>query len=183
MKFRAIIAFLFLSFGLSFCTPIDSVSPEQCAGGDWAGIGYSDGKSGRSEGYFARHQEACAKVGITPDITAWRSGRARGLREYCTPQNAYEVGRSGSELSNVCPASAVTELNRANAKGRKYHAIGREISNLRTQSNDIDTKLFFLGTPQDKEQRRERQELLRQQEQIKTRISTLELERIDYSVL
>lgn len=77
----------------------------------------------------------------------------------------------------------MTELNRSNAKGLKYYAIGREISKLRTQSNDIDTKLFFLGTPQNEEQQRERRQLLKEQEKIKARISNLELQRIDYSVL
>jgi len=171
-----------LLFGLAACEPIDSVSPEQCQAGDWASIGFADGKAGRSEAYFARHQEACAKIGITPNSAAWSTGRTRGLQEYCTPQNAYQVGRNGSELSNVCPATALVELNRANAKGRKYYAIGREISNLRTRSNDIDTKLFFLGTPQNEEQQRERRQLLNEQERIKSQISRLELERIDYSV-
>ncbi|MEM8541584.1 MAG: DUF2799 domain-containing protein [Pseudomonadota bacterium] len=181
LRLRFFWAFGFV--GLVACGPIDSVSPEQCQAGDWSNIGFADGKAGRSEAYVSRHQEACAKVGITPDTTAWIAGRTRGLQQYCTPQNAYSIGRDGTELSNVCSGSVVTELNRANAKGLKYHALGREISSLRTRSSDIDTKLFFLGTPQTEEQAQERRQLLREQEKIKTRISDLELQRIDYSVL
>lgn len=169
--------------GFVACGPIDSVSPEQCQAGDWAVIGFADGKAGRSEATISRHQDACAKVGITPDAAAWTAGHTRGLQQYCTPQNAYSIGRDGTELSNVCRGSIVTELNRANAKGLKYHALGREISSLRTRSSDIDTKLFFLGTPQTKEQAREQRRLLEEQNRIKTRISNLELQRIDYSVL
>lgn len=183
MTLRALVAVSSITIGLAACEPADTVSPEQCQGGDWTSIGFADGKAGRSEGYLSRHQEACAKVGITPSAAAWLAGRKSGLREYCTPQSAYQVGRKGSELSKVCVGPAITELDRANAKGRKYHAIGREISNLRTKSSDIDTKLFFMGTPRDEEQQRERRQLLREQDQIKGRISRLELERIDYSVL
>lgn len=183
MVFRAFLWTALAAIGLVSCGPIDSVSPEQCQGGDWTSIGFTDGKAGRSEGYFSRHQEACGKVGITPDLAAWSAGRARGLQQYCTPQNAYQVGRNGNELSSVCTGSNMTELNRSNAKGLKYYAIGREISKLRTQSNDIDTKLFFLGKPQNEEQQRERRQLLKEQEKIKARISNLELQRIDYSVL
>lgn len=183
MKGQIFIACSMIAFGCASCAPIESVSPQQCEGGDWTGIGFADGQAGRSAEYVSRHQDACAKVGIAPNVTAWRAGRERGLKTYCTPQNAYQVGRDGSDLSGVCPASAAIDLNRANAQGRKYHAIGREISSLRTKSSDIDTKLFFLGTPQNEEQARERRRLLREQEQIKTRISRLELERIDYSAL
>lgn len=174
---------LFVAVSLVGCGPIDSVSPEQCQAGDWTSIGFADGKAGRSESYFSRHQDACAKVGLSPNIAAWSAGRARGVQQYCTPQNAYSVGRKGSEVSNVCSGPSVTEINRANAKGLRYHAIGREISNLRTQSSDIDTKLLFLGTPKNQEQQVERRRLLSEQKRIKTRISNLELRRIEFSVL
>ncbi|MEM7074968.1 MAG: DUF2799 domain-containing protein [Pseudomonadota bacterium] len=173
---------LVLALGVAACDAPDTVSAEQCQGGDWTSIGFADGKAGRSEGYMSRHREACAKLGIVPDTQAWLAGRERGLKSYCTPQNAYDVGRKGNELNTVCTGPSVTQLNRANARGIKYYAIGREISKLRTRSNDIDTKLLFLGTPQTAEQEREQRELRREQNRVKSEISRLELERIDYSV-
>lgn len=172
-----------LMFVAGFLASCASVSPEQCREGDWRGIGFADGKEGRSAGYISRHQEACNKIGITPDVNAWLAGREAGLKEYCTPQNAYRIGRKGTELANLCTGPSVSELNAANIKGRKYYAITREISSLQTRSSDIDTRIFFIGSTTDEEKLRELRDLKKEQAKIKTRISTLEIDRISYSAL
>lgn len=172
-----------LLLGAGFLASCASISPEQCRAGDWRGIGISDGENGRSESYVSRHQDACGKVGIVPDVAAWNAGREIGLERYCTPQNAYRIGRDGTELSNQCTGPSVSELNAANIKGRKYHAINREISNLRTRSNDIDTRLFMMGPQREEDGKREQRELRRERSRIEARISDLEIERIGYSAL
>lgn len=177
---RIVLALAFIAVFLASC---DSVSPEQCRAGDWRGIGFSDGREGRSASYITQHQEACNKIGITPDVAAWTAGREAGLKEYCTPQNAYRIGRNGTKLANLCTGPSVTELNAANIKGQKYHAITQEISRLQTRSRDIDTRLFFIGTPSGEDEQREIRDLKKEQAQIKTRISDLEIERISYSAL
>ncbi len=168
--------------GTGFLASCASISPEQCRAGDWRGIGISDGENGRSGGYISRHQDACGKVGIVPDVAAWNAGREIGLDRYCTPRNAYRIGRDGTELSNRCTGPSVSELNAANIKGRKYYAITREISDLRTRSS-IDTRIFMMGTQKEEDGKREQRELRREQSRIKTRISDLEIERISYSAL
>lgn len=165
---------------LSSC---DAVTPEQCEAGNWREIGLSDGKQGRSAGYVAEIQKACSKVGVTVDEQAWRAGREAGLKQYCTPQNAYKIGRNGTQLANVCTGPSVSELNAANIKGRKYYAINSEISSLRTRSSDIDTKIFFIGSTTDEEKLKEIRDLKREQQKIKTRISDLEIDKISYSAL
>jgi hypothetical protein len=83
-----------------------SLSEDACRAGDWRGIGLRDGAAGRADGYVANHAEACAEIGVIPDIVAWGAGRAEGLTLYCTPQNAFDIAARGSRINAVCPASA-----------------------------------------------------------------------------
>lgn len=114
-----------------------TLSEEACRQGDWSGIGYRDGTRGRSDGFVSNHAQACGKVGVTPDLAAWRAGRAEGLRRYCTPQNAYDAGLSGERLNPVCPASDRLRLALAEDRGLRIHALRREIDRL-DYANAVD---------------------------------------------
>ena len=122
---------------LAFLGACASLTPEQCQTGDWRGIGYNDGVNGRLESYISRHFDACEKVGIVPDAAAWLAGRAQGLPLYCTPQNAYSVGRGGSDLSPVCPASQQHTLFQSWDWGHEYYLITREIRDLEDEEREI----------------------------------------------
>jgi len=114
-----------------------SLTEEQCVNGNWGGIGYNDGVRGRLESYVTRHFDACGKVGITPDVQAWQAGRLQGLPLYCTPSNAYSVGRAGNDLSPVCPASQQRSLYQSWDWGQEYYLITQQISDLEDEARDI----------------------------------------------
>lgn len=121
-----------------------SLSESQCVAGDWAGIGFRDGAAGRPETQIVRHAEACAGVGVQPDAVAWRAGREQGLRRYCTPDNAYEVGRRGEALRDVCPWAERVELERANERGLRYWQVGQEISELERDRSQLNREIDRL---------------------------------------
>ncbi len=131
-----------------------SLSEEACRVGDWQGIGYRDGAAGRDSSYVANHAEACGKIGIAPDLAAWKEGRVAGLRQYCTPRNAYKVGQRGSALNPVCQGYDLGQLERANAQGRRYHEVDMEMSRVQfeiDQNNaEIDNLLEGKVTSADK---------------------------------
>ena len=122
-----------------------SLSEEECLTGDWRSIGFADGAAGRTADYIERHREACAPSGIAPDLDAWLAGRAQGLQQYCTPQNAYSVGRSGRSLSPVCSGPGVTELNRAHQRGLRYHRVGQEIRDTEGEIAALQSELGDLA--------------------------------------
>jgi Protein of unknown function (DUF2799) len=157
-----------------------SLSEEECRAGDWFGIGFSDGAAGRTVEHIARHREACAEVGVTPELDAWLAGRAEGLRRYCTPENAYRVGRSGRAFSPVCPAGADPELRRAYLAGREQYEIGREIARLERDLDFIDASLAGLDGDLDRDERRQRRRLLDERSWIGFRLQRLEFERLRY---
>lgn len=136
-----------------------SLSKEECLSANWHTIGYTDGAAGRTADYIAQHQEACARVNVTPDLNAWLAGREQGLPQYCTPVNAYAVGRRGSALSPVCPEADATLLASAHSVGSRYHEIGRAISDLESEVVSLEGRIEELTSDDWRERDRLRDDI------------------------
>lgn len=160
-----------------------SLTEEQCLNGNWQSIGYADGARGRLESYISRHFDACEKVGITPDVAAWQSGRAQGLPLYCTAENAYSVGRGGDNLSPVCPASQQRALYHAWDWGQEYYLLTADISELESDARDIRNRIAteFLIEPLTPEQILTLSNLRSQEQRLETEIRRLERRRRRYA--
>lgn len=111
-------------FLLSGCA---TLSKQECLIGDWQAIGYNDGVSGYQSDRLASHAKACAKASVTPDYQAWERGRQLGLEQYCLTDNAYNLGRRGHKLNNVCPAAITSTLQQANQRGLEYYALESQL--------------------------------------------------------
>lgn len=122
---------------LAFLGACASLTEDQCLSADWRAIGYNDGVRGKLENYISRHFDACSKVGITPDVQAWQGGRLQGLPLYCTPSNAYSIGRVGNDLNPVCPASQQNQLFLSWDWGHEYYLISEQISGLEDEERAI----------------------------------------------
>jgi len=122
---------------LAFLGACASLTQDECLNANWESIGYNDGARGKLESYITRHFDACDKVGITPNVQAWQAGRTQGLPLYCTPSNAYNVGRAGNDLSPVCPASQQRALFQSWDWGQEYYLITGQISDLESEERDI----------------------------------------------
>ena len=66
---------------LAACSSTATMGQNECHAVDWRTIGYEDGVAGRSGAQVGVHRRACAKYSITPDLEAYRLGRAEGLRQ------------------------------------------------------------------------------------------------------
>ena len=110
---------------LSSCA---TLSKQECLVGDWQAIGYNDGVAGYQSERLASHAKACAKASVAPDYLAWERGRQLGLKQYCTSSNAYNIGRRGRSLNNVCPISLANTLQTANQKGLDYYALDSQLN-------------------------------------------------------
>lgn len=109
---------------LTGCATLNGgIKPAQCGGADWQSIGYQDGLLGQAPNYLARHSERCSKVGVTPNQVLWEQGRQQGLKRYCTPLRAYQLGREGISYNNVCPPEQMLELLKAHDEGNYYYQL------------------------------------------------------------
>lgn len=124
LRFALSVTALSSIYLLSGCA---TLSKEECMVGDWQTIGYNDGVAGYHSERLASHAKACAKASIAPDYQAWERGRQLGLKQYCTASNAYNLGRRGRKLNNVCPIAMVNTLQNANQRGLDYYALERQI--------------------------------------------------------
>lgn len=115
-----------------------SLTEDACRSGNWESIGYNDGVRGRAASYINEHRDACGEYGIQPNTSIWSRARIEGLKQYCTPDNAYVVGRRGNELNNVCPTSERSELQLANFFGLRYYEINREVDALEDDVSEIE---------------------------------------------
>lgn len=177
---RVSVMLMLAAFPLVSCA---SLSEDQCRDGNWRAIGVSDGAVGRSANYISQHNKACGKIDVVPDVNAWLAGRTEGLRSYCTPANAYKVGRSGNTLSSVCTGPQLAALTQANITGRQYHNLTSQISDLRAQADDLRIQIRRISELADEDKLRERSRLRRELARTESRKKDLEFERIPYSEL
>lgn len=140
-------AFL-LILGLAACA---SLTKQECLDGNWRQIGIEDGIAGRLPERLQDHAKACAEVGVMPDATAWESGRREGLKTYCTPASAYQVGRKGRRISAVCTPSQRQSMNAAYSHGQQYYDITQEIDELEREiaSNRDEISALLKASPTD----------------------------------
>lgn len=138
---RYLILFLLALPILAACA---SLSEDECRAGDWVEIGREDGADGRRAEFIRTHAKACAEYGIRPDVTAWEKGRQEGLKLYCTPRRAWEVGTRGQSLSPVCPAELMPALTRANDRGYDLWEVERRIDDTEREIREIRTLLSKL---------------------------------------
>lgn len=85
-----------------------NLTEDQCTAGNWEQIGLDDGLAGRGGNQFWQNRLRCAGIGGGADKAAWYAGNADGLAQYCSPENAYELGRTGGRIEAVCTPEQYT---------------------------------------------------------------------------
>ncbi len=114
-KLSLIVATLALAV-LSGCA---TMSGDECVTSDWRAVGYEDGVRGYTADRIGKYRKACAKHGVSPDLTDYTAGREQGLTEYCQPSRGFSVGSSGSNYYGVC--NAHYEADFLDAYNAGYH--------------------------------------------------------------
>jgi hypothetical protein len=120
---------------LAACSSTATMGRNECSAVDWRTIGYEDGVAGRSGAQIGVHRRACAKHGITPDLEAYRLGRAEGLREFCQPHNGYRAGVSGAPYYDVCPGDLAARFLAQYQAGRELYVHERRVRDVDAQLN------------------------------------------------
>jgi len=63
------------------------------------------------------------------------------LKTYCQPESAYQVGRSGGDIRNVCSAPQRQAMQPAFAWGQNYYQISVKIQSLEQQVSDLRAEI------------------------------------------
>ena len=111
---------------LSACA---SMSESECLTADWGAIGYEDGSRGATVSAVTSRRQACAKkAGITVDMDAYLAGRQQGLRQFCTPTNAYSLGSRGGAYYGVCNGPEEEEFVYAYEAGKQLYYLESNVA-------------------------------------------------------
>lgn len=124
-------------FGLlliTFLAGCATLSREDCARGDWFGVGVIDGRAGHPVSLFYKHQQACAEYHIDVDKTAYLAGHQQGLEAYCQLDNAFQTGLDGRAYHHLCPPGI-------DALFARYHEAGFRVHQVRSSLEKVDREL------------------------------------------
>lgn len=132
-----------LALALSGCA---SMSGDECLTSDWQMIGFEDGSRGYGSERLGEHRKACAKHGVTPDLQSYRQGREEGLREFCQPARAFNLGSRGGRYNGVCPAEAEGDFLDAYRAGYHLYELRAAVSSANAQINSKEHELDHIAT-------------------------------------
>ena len=119
-----------------------SISKSECLSANWEDVGIRDGANGRGEEYLIQHSKACAKVGVTPDRSAWLKGREQGLERFCVPYRVYQIGEYGGGFDvGICRGFDEERLRNAYERGREVNRLASDVSSIDGEIREIRTLL------------------------------------------
>ena len=107
-----------------------SMSEKECLNADWRKVGYEDGSAGKYTFIFDEYVKDCGKAKVTPDNQAYLLGRDDGLRNYCTPEHGFYLGKSGYSANSVCPYTSAADFMDSFREGDKVHQAQVRVNDL-----------------------------------------------------
>lgn len=131
-----------------------TMSEDQCRVGDWGGQGLRDGSAGLPMSRLEDHAKACARHGVAPEVTPYRSAREDGLRSYCRLERGFEEGRAGRSYHGVCRAEEEAEFLPAFQDGLRLHAAE---SALEAAGSELNSAVAWIEDREDKLQAKQRE--------------------------
>lgn len=169
------IALLALAVFLTGCA---SMSESECRVADWGRVGVVDGSSGAPHNRIADYADDCGKIGIDPDVQAYRQGWDRGIVQYCTPYNGWLAGVEGrSSQSAVCQGQSGYEVfSRYLQAGLQVHATQSRMSRNDDETRRLQRKLE--ASTNDEEKKRIREQLRSIDREQAALRSTLQFQRL-----
>jgi len=129
---------LFAVFILGGCS--SGISKTDCLQMDWEQVGFVDGERGLDIGQLGAHQDTCSEHEVSADADAYYRGHEQGVREFCQPENGFEMGKQGYRYTGICPEDLENDFYAEYDIGLKFQTIYYEINQIeRTLNNNSAT--------------------------------------------
>ncbi len=101
MKLYWMHSILLLLF-LTACSHLKNFQTSSCGQTDWYEIGRQDGRYGESSEKIEKWFKLCKK---SFNKTMYKIGHKKGLKQYCSPENAFQLGKTDIPYKKVCKTS------------------------------------------------------------------------------
>ena len=114
-------ALVLLALGLILlqfaCSSLSIRVKQRCQSVDVRQKGLSDGLKGLPKSVFETDFKKCLEYGVSLDRKLYYSSWEEGLKQFCRPEKALDMGRKGRKYHNVCPEDLEKEFLKAYKKG------------------------------------------------------------------
>lgn len=165
-------------FALALCSLLsacETMSEDQCRRADWYDRGRRDGASGNDESWIDAHRKACAKANVAPDVARWRQGWFDGIRGYCVPRSAWELGLRNGYYSGVCRPFDDSEFVRWYEGGKEVWKLRDKRDRNSREISKLEDQLKKATKDDERKSLRERiQHIDRDQSQLRRTIESME---------
>ena len=104
-----------------------------CNSVDWFEIGRIDGSKGLPQSNLDMHKQRCSGELPAAKEMLYLNGRKTGLTSYCTPQNAWELGKTGKDYRGVCSSLNEELFLKKYRQGKKLYEMQMRSSTLGTE--------------------------------------------------
>lgn len=138
---KTIISALAALLLVSACSTTPLEDRFSCANSDWYEIGRRDGASGAPLARWAHYHERCGDRIDPQSEDMYRNGRNSGLVEYCTPNNAFELGRMHIAYNSVCPSQMESAFTEAYEKGTHARELDLETKRVSQRIEQLSQQL------------------------------------------
>ncbi len=132
---------IILAFAAAFSGCATKPAIAGCDQRDWFELGRHDGAQGSTDDQLNKHTRDCRKNFRADWETMYINGRNAGLVEYCTPENAFELGKMGLAYMYVCPSTVEPQFLTGYRKGQRTRELEMENKKLEGKIDTIAEKL------------------------------------------
>jgi hypothetical protein len=78
---------------------------------------------------------------VTPDFSAYQSGRDQGLVEYCQPGRGFDIGSNGGNYNGVCSANLEGDFLDAYNAGYQLYTLRSSVNRATSSINSKEREL------------------------------------------
>lgn len=118
-----------------------SSTPKPCQELDWYEIGRQDGARGMTDNHRRTIGVACPSSDESMAEALYNNGFDAGAAQYCTRENGFELGRMGTNVSDICPPLLKEYFTKGYAQGRRFSELQKIKSELDRRIEAIDEAL------------------------------------------
>lgn len=113
-----------------------------CTENDWARIGYETAVAGKSVRTFDAYSDQCVESPGDSAKKTYVDGFMKGIIEYCTVENGYELGVENRSHAGACPVELRSEFEKGYRLGKleydeKMHRMKRMAEEAREGEHNI----------------------------------------------
>lgn len=152
MKFLALTSLTV--FSLIFSFQAFAISADKCQSTDWFAVGRDSGVKGQPSDKIMSTHMACQKKGVDISLEQYQKGWQMGISEYCSPDNAFNLGFRKKSTSKYCPIDMKADFDQFYAWGKEAFGLEKQVKKKESQ---LKSKVKALNSATKKKESLEKQ--------------------------